>query len=41
MKSKEALERLLKNIVVNETILITKYGYSALNDINFRLFFTP
>ena len=33
MTSKECLERLLKNIVVNETILITKYGYSALNDI--------
>lgn len=33
MNSKEALERLLKNIVINETILITKYGYSALNDV--------
>ena len=34
MKSKEALERLIKYAKINEAILITKYGYSALNDIN-------
>lgn len=34
MTSKEALERLLKYAKINEAILITKYGYSALNDIN-------
>lgn len=30
----EALERLIKYANINEAILITKYGYSALNDIN-------
>ena len=34
MKRKEALERLIKYAKINEAILITKYGYSALNDIN-------
>ena len=33
MTSKEALERLLKYVNINEAKLITKYGYSALNDI--------
>ena len=34
MNSKEELERLIKYAKINEAILITKYGYSALNDIN-------
>ena len=33
MNSKECLERLLKYVNINEADLITKYGYSALNDI--------
>ena len=33
MTSKEAFERLLKDIVVNETMLMAKYGYSASNNI--------
>ena len=33
MNSKECLERLLKHLNINEAELITKYGYSALNDI--------
>ena len=33
MKSKECLERLLKYANINEAELITKYGYSASNDI--------
>lgn len=32
-ESKECLERLLKYVNSNEADLITKYGYSALNDI--------
>ena len=33
MNSKEALERLLKYANINEAVLITKYGYSALKDV--------
>ena len=33
MNSKECLERLLKYANINEAELITKYGYSASNDI--------
>ena len=33
MTSKEALKRLLKYVNINEADLITKYGYSASNDI--------
>ena len=33
MNGKEALERLLKYVNINEAELITKYGYSASNDI--------
>ena len=33
LNSKVCLERLLKYVNINEADLITKYGYSALNDI--------